>query len=79
MGSLINTPENQQILKVLHMRPETSLLVLPVVMMNKVVAVVLVTADMEALGRRLAELQKLVRKASLAFEMLIIKNKILMT
>lgn len=31
------------------------------------------------LGRRLAELQKLVRKASLAFEMLIIKNKILMT
>jgi hypothetical protein len=79
MGSLVNTPENQQILKVLNIRPETSLLVLPVVMMNKVVAVVLVTADMEALGRRLAELQKLVRKASLAFEMLIIKNKILMT
>jgi hypothetical protein len=79
MGTLINTPENQQILKVLQIRPETSLLVLPVVMMNKVVAVVLVTADMEALGRRLAELQKLVRKASLAFEMLIIINKILMT
>jgi hypothetical protein len=79
MGSLVNTPENQQILKVLNIRPETSLLVLPVVMMNKVVAIVLVTADMEALGRRLAELQKLVRKASLAFEMLIIKNKILMT
>jgi hypothetical protein len=34
---------------------------------------------MEALGRRLTELQKLVRKTSLAFEMLIIKNKILMT
>jgi hypothetical protein len=48
-------------------------------MLNKVVAVVLVTADMEALGHRLNELQKLVRKASLAFEMLIIKNKILMT
>ena len=79
MGSLINTPENRQILKVLNIRPETSLLVLPVVMLNKVVAVVLVTADMDALGRRLVELQKLVRKASLAFEMLIIKNKILMT
>jgi hypothetical protein len=48
-------------------------------MMNKVVAVVLVTADMDALGRRLTDLQKLVRKASLAFEMLIIKNNILMT
>ena len=79
MGSLINTPENRQIHTVLHIRPETSLLLLPVVMLNKVVAVVLVTADMDALGRRLAELQKLVRKASLAFEMLIIKNKILMT
>jgi len=79
MGSLVNTPENQQILKVLNIRPETSLLALPVVMLNKVVAVVLVTADMDALGRRLTELQKLVRKASLAFEMLIIKHKILMT
>jgi hypothetical protein len=79
MGTLINTPENRQILKLLNIRPETSLLVLPVVMLNKVVAVVLVTADMDALGRRLGELQKLVRKASLAFEMLIIKNKILMT
>jgi Type II secretion system (T2SS), protein E, N-terminal domain len=79
MGTLVGTSENQQILKLLNIRPETSLLVLPVVMLNKVVAVVLVTADMEALGRRLVELQKLVRKASLAFEMLIIKNKILMT
>ncbi len=79
MGSLIHTPENRQILKVLNIRPETSLLVLPLVMLNKVVAVVLVTADMDALGRRLVDLQKLVRKASLAFEMLIIKNKILMT
>ncbi|MBK5273886.1 MAG: general secretion pathway protein GspE [Desulfuromonadales bacterium] len=79
MGALINTPENRQILKTLNIPPEVSLLVLPVVMLNKVVAIVLVTADMEALGRRLSELQKLVRKASLAFEMLIIKNKILMT
>lgn len=79
LGSLVMTPENRQVLKTLNIRPETSLLVLPVIMLNKVVAVVLVTADEEALGHRLAELQKLVRKASLAFEMLIIKNKILMT
>jgi hypothetical protein len=79
MGALINTPENRQILKTLNIPSDVSLLVLPVIMMNKVVAVVLVTADMDKLGRRLTELQKLVRKASLAFEMLIIKNKILMT
>ena len=79
MGPLINTAENRQILKVLQIPAETSLLALPVVMLNKVVAIVLVTADMDALGHRLSELQKLVRKASLAFEMLIIKNKILVT
>ena len=79
LGTLISTPENRQILTTLNILPETSLLVLPVVMMNKVVVVVLVTVEMEDLGRRMAELQKLVRKASLAFDMLIIKNKILMT
>ena len=79
MGMLVNTPENRQILKILHIRPETSVLALPLVMLNKVVAVILVTADMDALGQRLQELQRLVNKASLSFEMLIIKNKILMT
>lgn len=79
MGALINTPENSQILKALNIAAETPLLVLPIIMLNKVVAAVLVSADMDALGARLAELQKLVRKASMAFEMLILKNKILMT
>jgi hypothetical protein len=79
LGELAGTFENQTLLKAMKLPLETALLALPVIMMHKVVAVVLVTADAEALGRRLGELQKLVRKASLAFEMLIIKNKILMT
>lgn len=79
MGTLVQTPENLQILKALGVGPGTPLLVLPIVMLKKVVAVVVVSAEMDALGKRLQELQKLVYKASLAFEMLIIKNKILMT
>ncbi len=79
MGSLINTPENSKILKAFEVSQMTPLLVVPVVMLKKVVAAVIVSADMEALGKRLLELQKLVHKSSLAFEMLIIKNKILMT
>lgn len=79
MGALIQTPENAQLLKALGVGTSTPLLVLPIVMLNKVVAAVVVSADMDALGRRLQELQKLVYKASLAFEMLILKNKILMT
>lgn len=79
MGTLINTTENAKILKTFKVSQVTPLLVIPVIMLKKVVAVVIVSADMEALGKRLLELQKLVHKASLAFEMLIIKNKILMT
>ncbi|NTV49402.1 MAG: general secretion pathway protein GspE [Geobacteraceae bacterium] len=79
MGILAQTPENVQLLRALGVGFSTPLLVLPIVMVKKVVAVVVVSAEMEALGKRLQELQKLVYKASLAFEMLIIKNKILMT
>jgi len=79
MGMLVQTPENSNLLKALKVAPDTPLLVLPIVMLKKVVAVVVVSAEMDALGKRLLELQKLVYKASLAFEMLIIKNKILMT
>lgn len=79
MGTLIQTPENLELLSVLGVSSTTPLLVLPIVMLNKVVAAVVVSADMDALGKRLQELQKIVYKASLAFEMLIIKNKILMT
>jgi len=79
IGTLIQTPENAQLLKALTVGTGTPILVLPVVMLKKVVAAVVVSAEMESLGRRLQELQKLVYKASLAFEMLIIKNKILMT
>jgi hypothetical protein len=79
LGTLIQTAENLQLLKVLGTDVATPLLVVPIVMLNKVVAAVVVSADMDALGMRLQELQKLVYKASLAFEMLILKNKIMMT
>ena len=79
MGPLVQTAENIQILKALGADSGTPLLVLPIIMLKKVVAAVVVSAEMDALGTRLLELQKLVYKASLAFEMLIIKNKILMT
>lgn len=79
MGPLNNSQSNNQLTDALKSAPERSHLIMPVIMLNKVVAVVIVLADMDALGKRLQELQKLVYKASLAFEMLIIKNKILMT
>jgi hypothetical protein len=79
MGSLNNSPGNKQLTEAMKSTLERPHLIMPVIMLNKVVALVIVFADMDALGKRLQELQKLVYKASLAFEMLIIKNKILIT
>lgn len=79
MGPMNNSSSNKQLTEILKSSVEQSHLIMPVIMLNKVVAVVIVLAEMDALGKRLQELQKLVNKASLAFEMLIIKNKILMT
>jgi len=79
MGPLAPTQDNAPIIRSLQLSGGDVVLALPVIMLKKVVAIVIVSAEMEALGKRLQELQKLVYKASLAFEMLIIKNKILMT
>ena len=79
MGPLAATAGNGPIIKALQLSDIDMILAIPVIMLKKVVAVVIVSAEMDALGKRLQELQKLVYKASLAFEMLIIKNKILMT
>lgn len=79
MGPLAATVGNGPIIKVLQLLPGDVILAIPIIMLKKVVAIVIVSAETDALGKRLQELQKLVYKASLAFEMLIIKNKILMT
>lgn len=78
VGVLANTAVNRQILEALGLNVDATLIVQPIVMLNKSVAVLLVAGDMELLSQRLEELKKLSRKAALAFEMLIIKTKILM-
>ena len=79
LGVLVNTPENRHIMAALGVRSDAAILTLPLVMLNKVVAVILIADDLGLLELRLAELQRIVRKAALAFEMLIIKHKIVMT
>lgn len=79
LGPIPNHPSNATIISSLHLSPDYTVLALPIIMQKKVVAALLVTADIEHLGKRLQEIQKLVYKASLAFEILINKNKILMT
>jgi hypothetical protein len=78
-GTLALTSENLQLLKVLGVGFNTPLIVVPIIMLKKVVAAIVVSAEMDQLEQGQPELHALVQKASLAFEMLIIKNKILMT
>ena len=77
IGALTNTAVNSQILHTLGLNAEAALIVQPIIMLNKTVAVIIVSGEMDILKQRLEELRKLSRKAALAFEMLIIKSKIL--
>ena len=78
MGILTQTPENSHLLNFLGLAADSPLLVMSLVMQTKVVAVFVVSAGLATLDERLQELQKLAGKAVLAFELLIIKNKILL-
>ncbi len=55
------------------------ILALPVVMNERIVALIAVSAEPSSLLRLLEELQKLVYKASLTFQILVLKNKLLQT
>ena len=76
---LMSSAENRQILAAMGIAEDAKILVAPVVMLGKVVVVTLVSGEEERLNKKMEELQALAMKVSLAFEMLIIKRKILMT
>jgi hypothetical protein len=53
-------------------------ILLPIVLMNRVVAIICVVDTLEKLTRSLNELQKIAMKSAMAFEILIMRNKIQM-
>ncbi len=79
IGKLEPVPEHSRLLKSLAVGFDATFFALPLIMQKKAVAVLLVSGDKSVINTRLQELQNLARKASLAFEILILKNKILQT
>jgi len=77
LGPLAFSPENRRILEILGLADDAPLFVAPVIMLGKAVVAVVLSADMDNLGPHLKDLQNLIKKMSLAFEMLIMKNKLL--
>jgi sugar diacid utilization regulator len=56
--------------------PETALL-LPLFMMGRVVGILYIDGDSSEIRARIGDLQRLIAKAIMAFEILILKKKIL--
>ncbi len=77
-GTLSDNPDNKKLRSLLKLQPLQEILAMPVVMSHDVVSIVMVSVDREALRWRLKELGNVVRKMSLAFEKIIIRQKILL-
>jgi len=78
-GPLTKIAANLPLIQALDLSIFSTILALPVIMNDRVVAMIVVSADTASLQRRLADLQKLVYKASLTFQILVLKNKLLQT
>ena len=79
LGPVAGTPANLRLLKALGSDGHEGMLIVPLVMNNRVVTMVCAVGVLELLGVRREGLQAVARKGVLAFEVLILKNKILMT
>ena len=79
MGPMPATPANQAIMEALGGGTPFNNLLVPLTMMGRVVAVLYVGGGGAPLDRKLPEIQKLIAKATMAFEILILKSKIMMT
>jgi len=78
LGPILDTPGNAKIIAGLGGERPDSVLLIPLMMMERVVTVFYVDGEKGLLGKKLFELQKLAGKMALAFEILILKNKILL-
>lgn len=78
-GPMPMTPANGMLLSTLGGGSPMSNLLVPLVMAGRVVAILYAEGASARLDEQAADLQRLMGKAALAFEILILKNKILLT
>ncbi len=77
LGPIPETVNNRLMLAAMGSGTLPSALLVPLLMSGRVVAVLYVDGEQAVLGEKLPELQKIIAKASLAFEILILRTKIL--
>ncbi|MDT8318118.1 MAG: hypothetical protein RQ824_09040 [bacterium] len=79
LGPIPETETNQELISSMGGNPPIAALLVPIAMMGKVVNILYVDGGEKELGDTLLDIQRLANKASMAFEILILKNKIMMT
>lgn len=72
------SPDNMRLVELMGGNPPTTALLVPVIVMGRVVTVIYIDDKKADLPTKLLELQKLAAKMAMSFEILILKNKILM-
>jgi hypothetical protein len=77
LGPIPRSPFNSMILQEMGGTVPTAALLVPLLMMGRVVGILYADGEGVNLGERLPGLQKLTVKAAMAFEILVLKNKIL--
>jgi hypothetical protein len=78
LGPIPRAPFNSMMLQEMGGTLPDAALMVPLLMMGRVVGILYVDGKGINLGERLFDLQKLTSKAAMAFEILVLKNKILM-
>ena len=80
LGPPLNTPGNIIILKTMgDTKPPPLVLVVPIIMKEKVVCAIYLEEGQLSLKDEVLRIQKLAQKISIAFEMLVLRNKLLLT
>jgi hypothetical protein len=77
LGPMPSTPANNRLIDALGGNPPSFVCLIPLLMLGKVVAILYADNGSAPLGDRVNELQRVMTKASLAFEVIIMRNKIL--
>jgi len=77
LGMVTDTPLHRDLLALFGTKPPQASLLLPLLVRDRLVSVIYLLDQMEALEKRFSELNNLIQKAEMAFTMLILKNKLL--
>lgn len=72
------SPDNMRLIESMGGNPPASALLMPVIVMGRVVTVIYIDDKKADLPQKLLDIQKMAAKMAMSFEILILKNKILM-